>query len=141
MRKRPPKGPKQHGLDLCGGRTPEFGEGCLALLRATPTDYQATGLRLFRRDRAIDAKKGASVVEWVRAPGPTCVWHECQWQATVQNFGAGPCGLLRDCTRGTPGPVEPVGSEDTVRPSWRHEEPGRNDLAAQSKIASTSDAS
>lgn len=31
-----------------------------------------------------------------------------------------------------PCPAELVEGEDTVRPSWRHEELGRNDLAAQS---------
>ena len=40
--------------------------------------------------------------QWVRAPGPSRLWHERQRQAAVQNDRASPCRLLRDCTRGSP---------------------------------------
>jgi hypothetical protein len=45
-------------------------------------------------------------------------------QETTRND---PRGILRDCTPGTQD--QPLLSEGTVRPSWRHEEPDRNDLA------------
>jgi hypothetical protein len=42
-------------------------------------------------------------------------------------------GILRDCTRGATGSI---GGEDTVRSSWRHGEPGRNDLATRRNVRS-----
>ena len=53
----------------------------------------------------------------------------------ARSIGASTCRILRDCTRGSL-PVR-AGSrdEDTVRPSWRHEELGRNDLAARAIMA------
>ena len=42
---------------------------------------------------------------WVRASGPHGLRHECPRQAAVQDIGASPGRILRDCTRG------PLGGE------------------------------
>ena len=63
----------------------------------------------------------------VRTDRALRVRHEPSWQATSTDTRGSPRRILRDCT---PSARDlPVSGEGTVRPPWRHGEPGRNDLA------------
>ena len=95
------RGSEQQCLDQRGRRTSEPRHARGAVLRTVSTIGQASRLR-FLGHRSFDAKEGTLVTQWVRAPGPSGLWHERQRQAAVQNDRASPCRLLRDCTRGSP---------------------------------------
>jgi hypothetical protein len=54
--------------------------------RAVSPGSQSKRLPDICRHRTVDAQEGAFDGRWVRAPGATCVWHECQWQATLEEY-------------------------------------------------------
>jgi LAGLIDADG endonuclease len=96
-----PKGPKSPCLDLLGRVASELGSQCAPVLRAAFPRGQASGLRLIRRDCAVDGGERPPDEAGVRAPGATCdgmnAWGK-QRSRTIEQVVR---RILRDCTRGT----------------------------------------
>ena len=126
-----PKGPNSSVWTFAVDGLRNLEDAVLPFFEQHPPVVKRGDFEAFSRHRSFDAEEATSHSERVRAPGPHCLWHECQRQAASQDIGASTCRILRDCTRGSLiGDCRPR-DEDTVRPSWRHEELGRNDLAAR----------
>src|SRR5918999_20843 len=124
------QGPQQRSLDLLGLSTSRSGVSDHPVLRAVSTALtQTRGLHEVPRDRSDDAGTSASDGRRLSPNRGAGVLDEPAWEAAAIPTGGRPRETLRDCT-----PSTGSSGEDTVRPSWRHEEGGRNDHPAGRRL-------
>src|SRR6266545_1878227 len=113
--------------DLLGLPAIGAGVGDHPVLRAVSADVaEARGLREVERGRPTDATEGASDGGWLPSNRRAGIRNEPARQAAAVPDGGRSRGTLRDCTPSTGRRA----GEDTVRPSWRHGEGGRDDHPA-----------
>ena len=119
------QGTPEQRVDLRGRLARRARGSGAALLRALSTAGEGSRLPTLRRHRAVDAPEGASGTRQLRAARPDRLFDE---RGTGSNDRGRSTKSLQDPQRlhaRHHGATSAPTGEDTVRPSWRHEESGQ----------------
>jgi hypothetical protein len=120
------KGPKSSVLTYAVDSLGDLEEGILPFFETHQLVVKAADFRLFAEIvRSMRRKEHLTPAGFEQAVRLAYAMN-AQGKQRSRTLGNGPCRILRDCT---PSTVVVLSGEDTVRSSWRHEEPGRNALA------------
>jgi hypothetical protein len=125
-RAHPRQGPKSSVLTYAVDSLRDLEEGILPFFEQHRLVVKAADFRLFARIvRSMRRKEHLTPAGFERAVRLAYAMN-AQGKQRSRNACDGSCRILRDCT---PSTVFVRDGEDTVRSSWRREEPGRNALA------------
>jgi len=127
-----PKGPQSSVLTYAVDSLAEIAAAVLPFFDRHPLRVKEADFRRFAAIVRGMRPEGASGTLRIRASRADRLFDEREWEATISHDRRSTCRILRDCTPGTTEPTPVPNGEDTVRPSWRHEESGRNDLTTSS---------